>query len=102
MKYWLELIAVVAIIIFAAIFLVQNAAIQSTLKPGAEAWGGTDTGASAVITATGYQPWFKPLWVPPSSEIETLIFSLQAALGSLVIGYFFGYYRGRRDREKSQ
>jgi cobalt/nickel transport protein len=102
MKYWLEIIAVVAITIFVAIFLIQNANIQSTIRPGEEAWGGADTGASEIIKATGYEPWFSPVWEPPGSEIETLIFSLQAALGATVIGYFFGYYRGKRDAENSQ
>ena len=44
-------------------------------------------------------PWFTPIWEPPGGEIETLFFCLQAALGSLVIGYFFGYYRGKASRD---
>jgi ABC-type cobalt transport system substrate-binding protein len=31
--------------------------------------------------------------------MTTLFFSLQAAAGAFVIGYFFGYYRGRRLRD---
>ncbi|MDD5188805.1 MAG: cobalt transport protein CbiN [Methanoregula sp.] len=51
------------------------------------------------MQATGYEPWMTPVWQPPGSEITTLLFCLQAAIGSLVIGYFFGYYRGRQSRD---
>jgi cobalt/nickel transport protein len=97
MRYTLELITVLAVIALVALFLVQDAAIQT----GEEAWGGTDEGASEIIESSGYRPWASPLWAPPSGEIETLLFSLQAAIGALVIGYFFGYYRGKAVRPKS-
>jgi cobalt/nickel transport protein len=38
-------------------------------------------------------PWFQPVYTPPNREVECLIFSLQAAIGSLIIGYFLIYYR---------
>jgi cobalt/nickel transport protein len=97
MKYTLEIIVVVTIIIFAGIFVLQNAQIQKNLKPGEEAWSGSDSSAAKAIESSGYTPWMQPFWEPPSSEIATLLFCLQAALGSLVIGYFFGYYRGKAD-----
>lgn len=96
MKYGLEIIVAAVIIIFAAVFLVQNAQIQATLGEDEEAWGGADGGAAEIIEASGYEPWFNPLWEPPSGEIESLFFSLQAALGAIIIGYFFGYYRGKQ------
>lgn len=37
-----------------------------------------------------YKPWFEPLLEPPSGEIASLLFSLQAALGAGVIGYWLG------------
>jgi cobalt/nickel transport protein len=96
MKYALELIVAAALIIFTAIFLVQNAAVQASLGEGEEAWGGADGNAAEIIEASGYEPWFEPIWEPPSGEIESLFFSLQAAIGAVVIGYFFGYYRGKQ------
>lgn len=96
MKYGLELVVVAAIILFAAVFLVQNAQIQANLGDNEEAWGGADGSAAELIEETGYEPWFDPVWEPPSGEIESLFFSLQAALGAVVIGYFFGYYRGKQ------
>ncbi len=35
-----------------------------------------------------------PLWEPPSPEIESLLFAVQAALGAGVLGYYFGRRRG--------
>lgn len=99
MKYGLELVVAAVIILFAAIFLVQNAAIQANLGEDEEAWGGADGSAAEIIEASGYEPWFDPIWEPPSGEIESLFFSLQAAIGAIIIGYFFGYYRGKSAAE---
>ncbi|MDN7025153.1 energy-coupling factor ABC transporter substrate-binding protein [Methanoculleus sp. FWC-SCC1] len=96
MKYALEIAVTAIIVIFAAVFLVQNAAIQADLAEGEEAWGGADGSAAELIESSGYEPWTSPLWEPPSGEIESLFFSLQAAIGAIVIGYFFGYWRGSR------
>jgi cobalt/nickel transport protein len=58
---------------------------------------GADNQAAAAIEATqpGFTPWAVPLWKPPSPEIESLLFALQAALGALVIGYIIGRRHGR-------
>ncbi|MBC7906644.1 MAG: energy-coupling factor ABC transporter substrate-binding protein [Rhodospirillaceae bacterium] len=61
-------------------------------------YGGTDSAAQAVIAEGGYQPWFKSLWTPPSKEIESLLFALQAAAGAGVLGYVLGRIHGRRQR----
>jgi cobalt/nickel transport protein len=100
-KYKLEIIFAIFIVVFAAVFLMNNASIQATAKPGQETWQGSDDMGSAAIEATGYTPWIQPLWTPPSTEVESLLFSIQSGLGALVIGYFFGYYRGQRECSKS-
>ncbi|WP_438313731.1 energy-coupling factor ABC transporter substrate-binding protein [Candidatus Caldatribacterium sp. SIUC1] len=53
---------------------------------------GADEEAQVLIqeVAPDFSPWFGPLWEPPSGEIETLMFALQAATGGLVIGYILG------------
>jgi len=87
-----ELIAALVIAIFVAMFAI----VSSTT--GGE-WAGADDQAEDVIahiTGGTYQPWAEPIWEPPSGEIESLLFALQAALGAIVIGYFLGYYRGRQ------
>lgn len=43
-----------------------------------------------------YQPWFDPIWEPPSGEVESLLFSVQVALGAGVIGYIFGTFREKK------
>jgi cobalt/nickel transport protein len=62
-----------------------------------EPFTGADDQAKAAIAAShpGYTPWFKPLWEPPSSEIASLLFALQAALGAGLLGYYIGFKRGQ-------
>ena len=62
-------------------------------------FGGSDDAASEVIEGTGFQPWFSSIWEPPSGEIESLLFALQAAIGAIIIGYFLGYWRGQKGKE---
>jgi cobalt/nickel transport protein len=59
-------------------------------------WAGADVSAGGLIEqiAPNYRPWFNPVFEPPSGEVETFFFALQAAIGSIIIGYFLGYYRG--------
>ncbi|WP_051618019.1 energy-coupling factor ABC transporter substrate-binding protein [Desulfofundulus thermocisternus] len=67
-------------------------------------FGGADEQAEEVIgeLQPDYQPWFESVWEPPSGEIESLLFALQAALGAGFIGYFIGFYRGRREQGTGQ
>lgn len=59
---------------------------------------GADGQAEDIIAEINpdYQPWVEPLWEPPSGEIESLLFSLQVAIGAGAIGYIFGMFRERR------
>lgn len=71
------------------------------LNSGAE-FGGADGAAEEMITTLhpDYEPWFQSIWEPPSGEIESLLFALQAAIGAGFIAYFFGYYRGKKKAER--
>ncbi|QYZ78800.1 energy-coupling factor ABC transporter substrate-binding protein [Methanofollis formosanus] len=93
MKYAMELTVLALILLFAGSFVI-------VLNTGEHEWGGTDGQAGDIInemTGTEYEPWADPIYEPASGEIESLFFCLQAAIGALVIGFFFGYYyRGRR------
>ena len=74
-------------------------ALLPLLLPLTEAeFSGSDGQAQALITQVSpdYQPWFNPLWEPPSGEIESLLFALQAAIGAGVLGYYLGLRRGQR------
>jgi cobalt/nickel transport protein len=67
-----------------------------------EPFTGSDGEAQTAITEIepDYEPWFSPLYEPPSGEIESALFSLQAALGAGVLAYYFGLRRGRRQGEQ--
>jgi cobalt/nickel transport protein len=67
-----------------------------------EPFAGADGEAESAITEIepDYEPWFSPLYEPPSGEIESALFSLQAALGAGVLAYYFGLRRGRRQGEQ--
>lgn len=63
---------------------------------------GADSKAEEAITEIDldYEPWFSPLFEPKSGEIESLLFALQAAIGTGILGFGLGYMRGRGKREK--
>ena len=87
----LEFIVIALILIFAAQFFYMS----STTKPE---YGGADDQPEKVIndiTDGHYERIAKPIWQPPSDEIESLLFALQAATGAIIIGYFLGYFRAK-------
>lgn len=72
-------------------------------RNGAAVFGGSDDQASRLIEALrpGYQRWAVPLWTPPSSEVESLLFGVQSALGAGALAYCLGYWRGRRQGRRA-
>jgi cobalt/nickel transport protein len=62
------------------------------------AYGGADGEAQEAIAAShpDYRPWFAPVYEPPSAEVASGLFALQAAVGAGVLGYYFGVARTRR------
>lgn len=63
---------------------------------------GADGQAQALIETIqpDYQPWFKSFYTPPSHEIESLLFALQAILGAFAIGYILGMHHKPKDKQK--
>lgn len=63
-------------------------------------YGGADGEAEGVITQInpGYEPWFNSLYEPPSGEVESLLFSTQAAIGAGFIGYYLGIKKGKKSK----
>ncbi|WP_077369025.1 energy-coupling factor ABC transporter substrate-binding protein [Anaerosalibacter sp. Marseille-P3206] len=82
---WLILIAIV-IVLVPLIFM------------GGSEFGGADDQAEDVIAEIDpdYEPWFESLWEPPSGEIESLLFSLQVAIGAGAFGYILGMMKGKK------
>lgn len=68
-----------------------------------EPFAGADAQAETAITEIkpDYEPWFTPLYEPPSGEVESALFALQAALGAGVLAYYFGLRKGRRQGAES-
>ena len=91
----LIILAIICILIFIAPLLMYNGLTEEDGK-----FTGSDDAASEAIESTGHKPWFSPIWEPPSGEIESLLFALQAAIGAIIIGYFFGYWRGQKIKEE--
>jgi len=99
--YTLEILAVVSIIGFCLLFLYTSSTMQ-----GAE-FAGSDNVGSGLIAELSGKPVedFAPLipqWEPPSGEIESCLFALQAALGGIFVGGVFGYWFGQARTGKSE
>ena len=93
-KYSLEIITILAVLAFIAVFLQVSSG-------GTHAFSGSDdAGSQKIAEITGrpvdsFQPLI-PQYVPPGSEIEATLFAIQAAFGGLVLGLIFGYWLGQR------
>jgi cobalt/nickel transport protein len=61
-------------------------------------FGGSDGVGSEIVAeiAPDYDSnWIGNIWTPPGGETESMLFALQATAGGILIGYCFGYLRGR-------
>jgi cobalt/nickel transport protein len=78
-----NLLLLLAVILLAVIPLRMIAPTEE----GEEIFAGADDQAGAEIEriAPDYEPWSSPLWEPPSGEISSLLFALQAAIGAGLI-----------------
>jgi cobalt/nickel transport protein len=97
-KYRFEILAILAILAFCVLFLWTSA------RMGDAEFAGSDTvGSSKVAEISGVpEEEILPLiwqWVPPSGEIESALFALQAAFGGILVGWFFGYWKGLKEKE---
>lgn len=65
-------------------------------------FGGADGAAEEAISEIdpGYEPWAESILEPPGGETESLLFCLQAALGSGVLFFGFGYLVARKKYKK--
>ena len=96
-RYTLEILAGIAIIAFCALFLYTSATMN-----GAEFAGSDNVGSGLVAELSGvplesFQPLI-PQWEPPSSEIESALFALQAAVGGILVGGVFGFWIGQKKK----
>ncbi len=91
MKLWQK--NIILLIVAVAICL-----LPILLLKDAEFAGADGIAETAVLEMNdSYQPWFTPIFEPPSGEIESLLFCVQAAIGAGVIGFIFGRMTRKKD-----
>jgi cobalt/nickel transport protein len=84
-KYWYLLIIGLVLAIFIVPFMIN----------ADKDFGGTDGQGPDQISSSGYTPWIEPLGYVPDATGEIVLFSLQVAIGAVIIGYFVGYLRAK-------
>lgn len=90
MKVWQKNIVLMLLV-------VALAALPLWLRQGAE-FGGADGEAMDLITEQkpDYEVWFEPLLEPASGEVESMLFAVQAAVGSGVVCFVLGRLTARK------
>jgi cobalt/nickel transport protein len=96
-RYTLEVLTIIAIVVFTAVFL-----YTSSTMSGAEFAGSDNVGSGLIAKLSGtpledFHPLI-PQWEPPSGEIESCLFALQAAVGGMLVGGVFGYWMGSQKK----
>ena len=92
----LEILTLAGLFVFVVLFLVISG------QTGHEFSGSDDLGSEKISELTGrpiesFQPLI-PQYVPPSGEIESTLFALQATFGGVVVGLVIGYWYGQKRR----
>lgn len=84
--------------IILSLILIAIVIMPLVLVPNAD-FGGADGNAESHISvvAPEYEPWFSSFWEPPSGEIESLIFAVQASIGTAFIAFIMGYVLGKKN-----
>ena len=67
-------------------------------------FGGADGMAGELIeeTTPDYEPWFQPIFEPASGEVESLLFALQAAIGSGIVCFVLGRVTAKKPEDKKK
>lgn len=81
------------------VLLVIIIAVPLAFMGGSEFGGSDGQGADAVTEIQpDYEPWFESLWEPPSGEIESLLFCVQASIGAGIIGFAIGRVTSKKGK----
>jgi cobalt/nickel transport protein len=99
-KYRLEILAVIAVLTFCALFLYASSIMNNAEFAGSDTVGSEKIAELAGVPSDQIKPLI-PQWVPPSGEIESGLFALQAAMGGILVGLVFGYWIGQKKGTKS-
>ena len=92
----------IIILIIVAILIIAPLVIYNGHGEDDGYFGGTDDQGGEIIEKNNpnYTVWASSPWEPPSGEIESLLFCLQAAIGGIIIGYIFGFWHGGNKAKK--
>ena len=93
MKRYQNLLLLMAVVLLVALPLIFISKPEPA--PGqkeVEIFKGADDQAKDLVgqIQPDYKPWFEPLLEPPSGEVASMLFALQAALGAGFLGYWLG------------
>jgi len=92
----------IILLILVVIIAVAPMVMYSDLGDDHDYFTGTDDVASDIVEESGYEPNPIILWEPPSAEIESLLFAVQAAIGGVILGYFIGRWQGEAKRNNNE
>ena len=94
----------IVLLILVAILIIAPLVIYSGHGEDDGYFGGADDAGGEAIEENNpdYEVWASSPWEPPSGEIESLLFALQAAIGAIIIGYIFGYWHGGNNAKKNE
>lgn len=93
-SYMLEILAVAAVLAFCALFLYTSSQMGDAEFAGADTAGSETASALSGVPLEEFQPLI-PQWEPPSGEVESCLFALQAAIGGIFVGWVFGFWKGQ-------
>lgn len=99
-KYSLEVLAIIAVLVFCGLFLVTSYKMGNAEFTGSDAIGAEKISELAGVPVEEMSPLL-PQWVPPGGEIGSGLFALQAAAGGIMVGLVFGYWIGQKKGTKN-
>lgn len=90
--------SVYVVLILSAVAIIFSMSLWLNIDESEETmFVGTDSTATRVIQSDHtYKPWFSNVFTPGSGEIESGLFSIQAALGGCAFGFAIGALWQRR------
>jgi cobalt/nickel transport protein len=96
-RYTLEVLTVIALVGLSAVFLYTGSSMSAAEFAGSDNVGSGLIAELSGIPLENFQPLI-PQWEPPSGEIESCLFALQAAIGGIMVGGVFGFWMGSQKK----